>query len=426
MPNDFVADLQQRGMVYQMTSPDLAAELCKAPVAGYAGFDPSAPSLHVGSLIPALALARLQRSGHRPIALVGGGTGMIGDPSGKHSEREMLDAAAVARNVAALRGQLGRLLDTEGPRGARLVDNAEWLGEVRLLDFLRDIGKHFTVNQMIARDAVRPRLEDPGSWISFTEFAYVLLQAYDFLALFDRYGCTLQLGGSDQWGNIVSGCDLIRRKRDAAAHGLTMPLLTKSDGSKFGKSEAGNVWLDPELTSPYRFYQFWLNTADADVMRCLRWFTFLPAAEIDELAAEVERAPQARQAQRVLAGAVTDLVHGRAAREQAERTAAALFGGDWRQLSAEQLADAFAEAPRSDLPRAALGTPAAALAAVVAGCGLCPSRGQARQAIASGAISVNAARIADPAYVLTTDDVLAGCYVVLQRGKKTHHVLRVQ
>lgn len=425
--SDFVGDLQARDLLYQITSPEAAEHLRTRSVTAYVGFDPTASSLHVGSLLPVLALARLQRAGHRPIALVGGGTGLIGDPSGKQGERSMLSPEVIDSHAAAMRAQLERFLDFDGPRGALLLNNAEWLGELGLSDFLRDIGKHFTVNQMIARDSVKPRLEDPDRSISFTEFSYMLLQAYDYLVLYDKYGCSLQMGASDQWGNIVSGCDLIRRKRGEVAHGLTIPLLTKADGSKFGKSEKGNVWLDAEQTSCYEFYQFWRNTDDSDVVSRLMHFTFLPPDEIRDLGKRVEEAPQEREGQRVLATEVTRLVHGDDALRRVERTTEVLFGdGDWRELGADALAEAFSHSPRTELASAALGTESAGLVAIVAASGLSPSRGQARKAIEQGAIRVNNIVARDVERVLGADDLIGGRFVVLRRGKKTYHVLDVR
>ncbi len=427
MPHDLVADLQQRGLLYQTTSPELADWLAAQPVTGYIGFDPTADSLHVGSLLQVVLLRRLQRAGHRPIALIGGATGMVGDPSGKQGERSLLDADALAHNTRALRAQIAGLLDCEGERGAVLVDNLDWFARMPLLQFLRDVGKHFTVNQMVARDSVKPRLEDPERWISYTEFSYVLLQAYDFLALHDRHECRLQLGGSDQWGNIVSGCDLVRRQRDTVVHGITVPLLTKADGTKFGKSEASNVWLDPARTSAYEFYQFWLNAADADVGRLLRYCSFRTVEEIEGLELEAARQPAARAAQRALAEEMTDLVHGTALRRQAEATSAVLFGGgDWRSLSADQLADALRGSPRTRVDRQRLAGPDGGLVALLAETGLCPSRGQARQAVSSGAVAVNGERITDPQARLSAGDLLAERFVVLRRGKKAYHVLEVE
>lgn len=425
---DFVTELEQRGLLYQITSPAAREALASGSVTGYTGFDPTAPSLHVGSLLQVTDLMRLQRHGHRPIVVVGGATGLIGDPGGKESERPLMDSDTLARNLAGMRGQLERFLDFSGPRGALMVDNAEWLGRLDLLGFLREVGKHFSVNAMIARDSVRNRLETREHGISFTEFSYMLLQAYDFLALHDRYGCSLQLGGSDQWGNILSGVDLVRRKRGAEVHGITVPLVTKADGRKFGKSEQGNVWLDPEATSPYAFYQFWINVEDADAPKLLRYFSFRPLPEVEERISEGLKAPERREVQRALAAEVTDLVHGEEARRRAERTTEVLFGGGgggWGELSPNDLRQAFAASPSSDLPREALGTPAAGLVAVLAEGGLCPSRGQAKQAIQSGAISVNDRRVTDLGYALGPSDLVGDSFVVLRRGRKSYHVVRI-
>ncbi|HEX4955467.1 MAG TPA: tyrosine--tRNA ligase [Thermoanaerobaculia bacterium] len=426
MTTDFVHDMEKRGLVHQVTDATLRDEMLRTPFTAYIGFDPTAASLHVGSLLPVLSLARLQRAGHRPIALVGGGTGLIGDPSGKESERPMLTKEKLAENAAGLRSQLERFLDFGGERGAVLIDNAEWLCELNLLDFLRDIGKHFSVNAMVARDSVRVRLESRDQGISYTEFSYSLLQAYDFLELYDRYGCRLQMGGSDQWGNIVAGSDLIRRLRGVTAYGLTSPLMTRSDGKKFGKSEQGNVWLDANLTSPYELYQFWLNTEDGDVVRSLKGFTFLGLEEIADLAAAVESRPERREAQRVLAAEVTRLVHGGDALARAEHTTRVLFEGeDLAGLTDQELIEAFAHSPSTPLPRAALGTAEAGLVAVAAASGLAPSRGQARTAVAAGGIYVNNRRVEEPAYLLCAADVVAGQFVVLRRGKRSYHVVRL-
>lgn len=422
---DFLPDLRRRGLVHQMTSPELADLLVNERITAYIGFDPTAASLHIGSLLQVLGLMRLQRAGHRPVAVVGGGTGLIGDPSGKSSERSLLTLETMAVNKAGLRAQLERFLDFDGPHGALMIDNYDWLGTLPVMDFLRDIGKHFSVNAMIARDSVRDRLEGREHGISYTEFSYVLLQAYDFLALYDRVGCRLQMGGSDQWGNIVSGADLIRRLRGAEAHGLTQPLVLKSDGSKFGKSEQGNVWLDPALTSPYAMYQFLLNTEDADVVKYLKYFTFLDFSTLDAAEEQVRTAPEKREAQRLLAGEVVRLVHGAEALARAERTTAALFGGDWSNLDPEDLEQAFAASPSSTLERAKVGTPDAALAAILADAGLVPSRGQARQAITAGGVTLNNAPVNDPTRVLQAADFLGGRFAVLRRGKKSWHVVRL-
>jgi tyrosyl-tRNA synthetase len=423
---DLATDLVARGLVHQTTAGAVEEVFAEGPLTAYIGFDPTAASLHVGSLLPVMLLVRLQRAGHRPLALVGGGTGLIGDPSGKASERSMLSEEQLAVNLAGLRSQLERFLDFSGERGAVLVDNAEWLRRLPLLAFLRDIGKHFSVNAMIARDSVKNRLESREHGISYTEFSYSLLQAYDFLELYDRYGCRLQMGGSDQWGNIVAGADLVRRLRGVSVHGLTSPLVTRADGSKFGKSEQGNVWLDERLTSPYDFYQFWLNTEDADVGRWLRAFTLLELAEIEELDRSVAERPQERAAQRRLAEEVTRLVHGEAALTRSRHVSEVLFEGrDLAELSAEQLDEAFRSIEGVALPREALGTAAAGLTGLLASAGLCPSKGEARRAIEGGGVYVNNRRIAEPNLQLTAEHVLAGGFVVLRRGRKSYQVVRV-
>ncbi|MCB9536662.1 MAG: tyrosine--tRNA ligase [Myxococcales bacterium] len=427
MPAGVFDEWSKRGLVHQHTASGVAEALDGPSLTAYIGFDPTAASLHVGSLLPATMLMRLQRAGHRPIALVGGGTGLVGDPSGKEAERPMLDADALAANVAGLRAQLERFIDFDGPRGALLVDNAEWLGQIGLLTFLRDIGKHFSVNAMIARDSVKRRLETREHGISYTEFSYMCLQAYDYLELYDRLGCTMQMGGSDQWGNIVSGRELIRRLRGGESHGLTWPLLTRADGKKFGKSEAGNVWLDPQLTTPFEFYQFWLNTTDDDVVDLLHRFTFLPLDAIADLARSVAADPAGRAAQRALAEAMTRLVHGDAALHRAERSTRVLFGGgELTELDAAALDEAFRGTPRTTVDRADLDAGKAGLAWLLGQTGLCPSTSRARQDVKSGAVTVNHHKVTDPGYALGAADLIDGAYVVLRRGKKTYHVIEVR
>ncbi len=423
----FFEDLSQRGLVHQSTSPELVDLLQRESVTAYIGFDPTADSLHVGSLLQVLALVRLQRAGHTPIAVVGGGTGMIGDPSGKSAERTMLTREQIDANVAGIRAQLERYLDFSGAHAARLVDNSEWLGKLQLIEFLRDIGKHFSVNAMIQRDSVQLRLSGRDQGISYTEFSYALLQAYDFLALYDRFGCRLQVGGSDQWGNITDGCELIRRLRQGSAYGLTQPLVTKSDGSKFGKSESGNVWIDARRTSPFAFYQFWLNTDDGDVLRYLNYFTFMSRAELDALGAAHAAHPERREAHRALAATVTDMVHGADALESAKRTTSVLFdGGDLRTLSLAELEEGLREAPRATIARSALeGDGALDLPSALVQCGLAPSKGQARTSIQQGAVSVNHEVVREDARRLGTADLLAGRFIVLRRGKKTYSLLDV-
>jgi tyrosyl-tRNA synthetase len=424
--DDVVADLKARGLLHQATFDAGDDWLTRESVTAYAGFDPTADSLHIGHLLPALGLARLQKAGHVPIAVVGGGTGLIGDPSGKATERPMLTRDEIRENTRAIGRQLERLLDFAGPRAARIVDNADWLCELNLIGFLRDIGKHFSVNAMVQRDSVQLRLSSRDQGISFTEFTYALLQAYDFLELHDRYGCRLQIGGSDQWGNILDGRDLIGSLRGVEAHGLTQVLVTRADGTKFGKSESGNIWLDPKRTSPYRFHQFWLNVDDADVARYLRYFTFLPTDAISAIEARHLAEPSRREAQRALADDVTARIHGTEALESAKRTAAILFeGGDLRELSAAELEEGLSEAPRASAPRGRLGTPELDLPSALVLCGLVKSKSEARTHIQNGAVAVNQQVVQDPKRLLGAADLLAGRFVVLRRGKKNYSLIEL-
>ena len=418
----FLDDLAWRGLIYDQT-PDLAEHLATGSRVAYCGFDPTADSLHVGHMLPAMGLARLQRAGHRPIALVGGGTGLIGDPSGKRAERTLQTLEQVERNVAGLRGQLERFLDFEGENAAVMSNNADWLTTIPLTDFLRDIGKHFTIGYMTAKESVKSRI-DSEVGLSFTEFSYQLLQAYDFLVLHDRLGATIQVGGSDQWGNITAGIDLIRKTRGEQGHGLVMPLVTNASGTKFGKTEAGAVWLDPERTSPYKFYQFWLNSDDRDVVRYLKYFTWLEKAEIERLAAEVEANPAGREAQRTLAREVTTLIHGADATEGAERAAQALFGGDLRQLSADALAEVFEEAPSSNRPAADVEGEGLSVIDLFADAGLVSSKGEAKRLARSGGLSVNGDRVEEDARV-TLADAIDGAVLVLRKGKKSYALVRL-
>ncbi len=420
-------ELSWRGLVAQATDDTLAERLDQESLVLYCGFDPSAPSLHVGNLLGILLLRRLQEAGHRVIALVGGGTGMVGDPSGRDAERTLLETERLAANVAGVRAQLEHLLEvdeTPGRPGALVLDNAVWLSSVGLLEFLRDVGKHFTVNQMVAKESVRARLEGREQGISYTEFSYMLLQAYDFLQLHDGFGCTLQVGGSDQWGNITAGVDLVRRARAREVFGLTHPLVVRADGTKFGKSVAGAVWLDPARTSPFAFYQFFLQAEDAVVGSYLRFYTWLSREEIEALDAETAAHPERRAAQRALARALTTLVHGADAAANAERAAAALFSGSLQELDAAALEEAFREAPSSTWPLARLDPPGWALVEVMAACGLVESKGAARRAVAQGGAYVNGVPVADLEAALSRDDLLAGGVVVLRRGKRHQHLLR--
>jgi tyrosyl-tRNA synthetase len=418
-------ELEWRGLVYDATE-GLADALSTECVTAYAGFDPTASSLHVGHLLPAIVLARLQRFGHSPIAVVGGGTGMIGDPSGKSLERTLLSPEQLAENVPAIRKQLERVLDFEpsARAPARVVDNADWLAKFDLLGFLRDTGKHFTVSSMLQKDSVSRRLASEEG-ISFTEFSYLLLQARDFLELYDRFGCTLQVGGSDQWGNITAGIDLIRKLRAKKAHGLVMPLLTTASGAKFGKTEAGAVWLDPERTSPFKFYQFWLNSDDRDVVRYLKHFTFLDRDAIDALADVTGTAPEKREAQQVLAREMTALVHGGDQVERAARASAVLFGEDIATLRAEEVMAVFEDVPSTELSAAEFESAGVGVVDLVARVHLAPSKGEARRLVLSGGVYVNNRRIADPLARITRSQAIEGRLFVLRKGQKENHVVRL-
>ncbi len=418
----FFEEMTWRGFINAVTHEELADELEKGPMTLYCGFDPTADSLHIGSLLPIMGLAHFQRAGHKPVALVGGATGLIGDPSGKSDERTLLTRERVGQNAAGIRMQLERFLDFESRNGAEMVNNADWLCGISLIDFLRDVGKHFSVNAMLSRDSVKQRLENREHGISYTEFSYALLQAFDFLYLCEQHGCRLQVGGSDQWGNIVAGMDLTRRLLGTPTFGLTFPLVTKADGAKFGKTEAGNIWLDPNRTSPYRFYQFWLNQADADAPRFLRFFTFLTRAEIAELEEAVATEPQKRAAQRRLAEEVTRLVHGDEALANAVKASQAMFGGDLHGLDETTLNDIFSEVPASDAPRDVLGSQT--LVDVLVTAGVFASRGEARRMIKNGGLYLNNERVEDPAAMLTENALLAGGTAVVRKGKKNYHLLR--
>jgi tyrosyl-tRNA synthetase len=424
------ADLRFRGLVHQVTDESLLDRLDADQVTPYIGFDPSAASLHVGSLMQLCTLRRFQLAGHAPIALAGGGTGMIGDPGGKVGERTLLSAEELAANLEGIRPQLERFLDFDGKSGALLLDNAAWLGSIPMVDFLRDVGKHFTVNQMVAKESVKARFARPDQGISYTEFSYMLLQAYDFLRLHQDHGCDLQVGGSDQWGNITMGVELIRKVDKAEAYGLTTPLVLKADGTKFGKTESGTVWLDPAMTSPYRLYQFLLNSEDAVVGDYLRYFTFLSHPEIEALDAETTAHPERRAAQRALARAVCELVHGSAEAERAERAAGALFGEEIASLDERTLLDVVEDAPATTVARRALeGSPDAPglhLVDVLVTTGLASSKGEARRTITQGGAYVNNRRAQDVDRVLGADDLLHGRYVVLRRGRRDYHLLHVE
>ncbi|HZU73889.1 MAG TPA: tyrosine--tRNA ligase [Acidimicrobiales bacterium] len=424
---DLFEDLEWRGLVHQVTDPAVAGLVDQGGLTVYIGFDPTADSLHLGSLLPILALRRMQLGGHRPIALAGGGTGMIGDPSGRESERPLLTDEEVEANVAGIASQLERFLDFEaGPRQAIVANNRQWLGALGLIEFLRDVGKHFTVNQMIAKESVRVRLGEREQGISFTEFSYMLLQAYDFLHLSDSYGCRLQMGGSDQWGNITMGIDLVRRLRGNEVYGLTSPLLLKPDGTKYGKSETGTVWLDGTRTSPYALFQFLLRSDDSMVPALLRWYTFLPRSRIEELDELTRTRPERREAQRVLAREVVSLVHGEQEATRAERAAGVLFSEEISTLDEATLLEVFADAPSSARPRSDLEPPGLAVVEALRDSGLVSSLSAARTTVSQGGAYVNNRRVGDPDQRLGVDDLISGRYAVLRRGKKDHHLLRFE
>lgn len=416
---DILDELHWRGLVAQTTDEAaLRSALAEGPVTYYAGFDPTAQSLHVGHMVQLLTMRRLQLAGHRPLALVGGATGLIGDPR-PTTERSMQSRDVVAGWVDRIRSQIEPFLDFEGPAAARMVNNLDWTGSMSAVDFLRDVGRHFRVGSMLSKDIVARRLKsDEG--ISFTEFSYQVLQGMDYRELYERYGCTLQLGGNDQWGNLLSGVELIRKTEGAAVHAMTSPLITKADGSKMGKSEGGAVWLDPELTSPYAFYQFWLNQADADVVKYLKVFTFRTRDEIAELEQEVVERPFARQAQRTLAGDLTTFVHGQDATDSVIAASQALFGrGDLAALDARTLGAAVAELPRTTATAGGLVVDA------FVGSGLVASKAAARRAIAEGGAYVNNTKVTSDDAALDAADLLHGRYAVLRRGKKTLAVATV-
>ena len=420
---DLFSELRWRGLVYDSTqgTEDL---LRREKVTAYSGFDPTASSLHVGHLLPILGLARLQRAGHHPIALVGGGTGLIGDPSGKTSERTLLSTDDVDANVRCIRAQLERFLDFGAAANpARLVNNADWLTSMSAMEFLRDVGKYFTVNYLLAKESVRRRLESEDG-ISYTEFSYSLLQAYDFLVLHDRYACRLQIGGSDQWGNIVGGTDLIRKLRSAPAHGLVMPLLTTAAGTKFGKTESGSIWLDAERTSPFQFYQFWLNSEDRDVVTYLKFFTFKSQEEIAELERETIEHPERRGAQRALAREVTAMVHSPNDVTRAERAAAVLFGGSLADATADDVLMVFGDAPSISVERASLES-GMGVADLAVKAGLAASKGDAGRLIKQGGLYVNDRRLNDERGQITMADAIGRSVIVLRKGQRERRIVKI-
>jgi tyrosyl-tRNA synthetase len=417
-------ELKWRGLVADCTDAAELEEKVAAPITLYCGFDPTGDSLHVGSLVPLLALRRFQLLGHHAIAVAGGATGSIGDPSGKAAERQLLTKEVLDHNIASIKVQLARLLDFETKQNpARLVDNASWTVGISFLDFLRDIGKHFSVNQMVAKESVRARMEDRESGISFTEFSYMLLQAFDFMVLNRDMNCELQIGGKDQWGNITAGIDLTRKKLGRQVYGLTLPLITNADGSKFGKTVAGAVWLDPQKTSVYRFYQFWINTDDRDVIPYLKFFTFSTQEKTTELEQAHQANPGARTAQRHLAAEMTRMIHGEDELNNALRASEILFGGNLDGINENLFSEIIGEVPSKELEKSKLEGAGLPLVELVIYAGLCPSKGQARKDIEGGGVNINNVRETASTKMVTTANLLFGKHLLLRKGKKNYVVV---
>ncbi len=411
--------------------PGTEEQLLEEVTAGYIGFDPTADSLHIGSLIPIIVLMHFQKAGHKPIALIGGATGMIGDPSGKSTERNLLDEETLAKNVAGVKGQLERFLDfkSDAANAAELVNNYDWMKEFSLIDFVRDIGKHLTVNYMMAKDSVKKRISGEGvEGMSFTEFTYQLFQGYDFLHLYENKNCKLQMGGSDQWGNITTGTELVRRKAKGKAYAMTCPLITKADGTKFGKSEGGNIWLDKARTSPYKFYQYWLNSSDEDSENFIKKFTFLSKEEIETLIAEHKEAPHTRLLQKKLAEEVTVMVHSQEDYDNAVKASSILFGkstaDDLKSLDEQTFLDVFEGVPQAELSKDELTEGLDMIGALAAKTNFLKTNSDARRALKENAVSVNKAKVVAD-YKITVADLIAEKYVLLQRGKKSYYLLKL-
>jgi len=428
MISNFVGELQWRGMLHDIM-PGTEEHLLNGMQSAYVGIDPTADSLHIGHLVGVMMLRHFQLAGHRPLALIGGATGMIGDPSGKSSERNLLDETTLRVNQEAIQGQLARFLDFDSgaENAALLVNNYDWMKDFKFLDFIRDVGKHITVNYMMAKDSVRKRLsEESSEGMSFTEFTYQLVQGYDFLYLYRKYDCTLQMGGSDQWGNITTGTELIRRIESGKGYALTCPLITKADGTKFGKTESGNIWLDPHKTSPYRFYQYWLNTSDSDAEKYIKIFTFLSKEDIESLMAAHQEAPHQRQLQRKLAEELTVLVHSREDLENAERASEILFGQSTAEglkaLSSELFLEIFEGVPQARVPKEEIIDGLDMVGALSAKTGFLKSNGEARRELKQQSISVNKTRV-EQDYTLSEADLIRDRFILLQRGKKNYFIL---
>ena len=426
---NFIEELEWRGMIHTIM-PGAKEQLEREMTTAYLGIDPTADSLHIGHLVGVMILKHFQMCGHRPVALVGGATGMIGDPSGKSQERNLLDEATLRHNQEAIKRQLAKLLDFESdaPNAALLVNNYDWMKEFRFLDFIRDVGKLITVNYMMAKDSVKKRFSGEGEGMSFTEFTYQLVQGYDFLHLYRTLGCKVQLGGADQWGNITTGTELIRRTLGAEAYAITCPLLTKADGTKFGKTESGNVWLDPRYTSPYKFYQFWLNVSDDDAKRYIRIFTLLDRETVEELVAEHDAAPHLRKLQKRLAEELTTMIHSREECEKAVEASAILFGGSTsealRRLDEQTFLQVFEGVPRYSVPRGRLGLPFIELCTEQAA--VFPSKGECRKMVQGGGVSLNKEKVSDPQRTVAEADLIAGRYLLVQKGKKNYYLITAE
>ena len=420
MKNELIEDLQWRGLLYQQTDAEGMAKLLnEEQVSLYVGVDPTADSMHIGHIVPLLTLRRFQQAGHRPVLLVGGATGMIGDPSGRSTERNLLTEEQINLNVAGLKSQMQRIFDfSDQENGAILVNNYDWVGKLSIIDFLRDYGKLVNVNYLLAKDTIASRLE---SGISFTEFSYTIIQGLDFNHLYNHFNVKIQVGGSDQWGNITTGLEVIRKthEEETNAFGFTIPLVTKADGTKFGKTAGGAVWLDAEKTSPYEFYQFWVNTADLDVIKYLKIFTFLTREEIEALEVAVQEEPHLRKAQKTLAAEMTKLIHGEAGLEQAERITAALFSGDLKALSTNEMKAAFAGVPSVEIVKEDKN-----IVDLIVEAGISSSKRQAREDVTNGAISINGEKITDLDYVVDGKDRLEDAFAIIRRGKKKYHMVK--
>ncbi|MBP3356663.1 MAG: tyrosine--tRNA ligase [Rikenellaceae bacterium] len=428
---NFVEELEWRGMIHDMM-PGAKEQLDKEMTTAYLGIDPTADSLHIGHLVGVMILKHFQRCGHRPVALVGGATGMIGDPSGKSQERNLLDEATLRHNQEAIKKQLSKLIDFESdaPNAAVMVNNYDWMKEFSFLDFIRDIGKLITVNYMMAKDSVKKRFNGEGDGMSFTEFSYQLVQGYDFLHLYQTLGCKIQLGGSDQWGNITTGTELIRRKLGGEAYAITCPLIKKADGTKFGKTESGNVWLDPRYTSPYKFYQFWLNVSDEDARSYIRIFTLLDRATVEALIAEHEAAPHERKLQKVLAREITTMIHSKEDYEKAVEASSILFGGATAEalhrLDEQTLLQVFEGVPGFTLSRGDLAQGLSFVDLAAEKCAIFPSKGETRKLIQGGGVSLNKEKVTDPMRTVTEADLIAGKFLLVQKGKKNYYLVTVE